>query len=253
MTERERARYDSPGAERTTPYDAPGRRTYPPTNDIDTAVVAPRDLVRWGPVIAGLFAAIATLITLGVLGLAIGLAAYDPGDPARNFGIGSSIWGAISALIAFGIGGWLAGRTAALSGRTSGILQGAMVWFVAIPLLIFMFGSGLSAAARAVGGVATTAAEVAAPVAGQAAEEAAGDPAAQATAQAGGQELGQAAQATAQALQAQVTPERVEQASDVASRAAWGTLLALGLSAAAAIGGGYMGARARPAGDVRVA
>lgn len=249
MTQRERIRSENPAVEGAATYDA-SRRTHQP--GVDAVVATPRDLVRWGPVIAGVFAATATSVTLGLLGLAIGFAAYDPGDPASNFGIGSSIWAAISALIAFGVGGWLAGRTAALSGHSNGILNGAMVWFVTIPLLLFMFGSGLSAAARTVGSVVGTTAQVAAPVAGQAAEETAGDPAAQATAQAGGQDLTQSAQATAQALQNEVTPERVEQAADIASRTAWGSLLGLGLAAAAAIGGGYLGASSRREGEFRL-
>jgi hypothetical protein len=246
MTERERIRENdvrpTVGIYDTSGRVAPVRQTAD-TYDDDIVVNHSTDLVRWGPVIAGLFAALSTLAALSVLGLAIGLSSYDAGDPASNFGLGAGIWGAISALIAFGVGGWLAGRTAALRGHGSGILQGAMVWFVAIPLLLYLLGSGIGALARTAGGVANTAAQVAGPVAGQAAGEAADNPALQGTAQAGAQDLGQTAQATAQALAGEVTPQRVEQATDTASRAAWGVLLSLGLAAAAAIGGGYLGAQ----------
>jgi hypothetical protein len=258
MTEREKVRGDRGGAVKTGIYDAPdttvARRV---EDDIE---VRPTDLVRWGPVLAGLFAALATLVTLSVLGLAVGLTSYDAGDPGRAFGIGAGIWGGLTALISFLVGGWIAGRSAAFSGTTSGIMNGAMVWFVTIPLLVYLLGSGIGALARTAGSVAGTAAGVAGQVAGGAAstaddpalqataQAAAGDPALQATAQA----LGQSAQATAQAIgQAATDPQNIDRAADIAGSTAWGTLLSLGLAAAAAMLGGYLGARPRD--RVRVA
>ena len=228
-------------------YDRPGKAaTVRDTYDDAITVERGRDLVRWGPVIAGLFAALATLATLTVLGLAIGLSSYNVGDQASNFGIGAGIWGAITALIAFGVGGWLAACTAATRGNGSGILNGAMVWFVAVPLLVYLLGSGIGALARTAGNVAETAASAAAPIAGQVAGAAANDPALQATAAVGAQGAGQAVQATAQAIADQVTPQQVEAAASTAGTAAWSTLFSLGLAAAAAIGGGYLGARRQP-------
>ncbi|GAB4202916.1 MAG: hypothetical protein OHK0022_26570 [Roseiflexaceae bacterium] len=211
--------------------------------DENMALVNPTDRVRWGPIIAGMFAALATLATLSVLGLAIGLSALDTSNVGNGFGLGAGIWGAISTLIAFAVGGWIAARTAAVAGSGSGILHGAMVWFVAIPLLLYALGSGIGAITRAVGGAASTAIVAGSQAAGAAAGQAADNPALQATAQAGAQDLGQAAQATAQALGNQITPEQTQQVANSARDAAWTTLLSLGLAAAAAIGGGYLGAR----------
>lgn len=241
----ERAREDRPGAVKTAVYNAPEPRATSTSAVRTTEDVQPADSVRWGPVLAGLFAALATLIALSVLGLAIGLSTYNVGDPLGNFGLGAGIWGAITALIAFLVGGVVAGRTAAFRGTNSGILNGAMVWFVAIPLLIYLLGGGLSALARTAGGVVSTGAQVLAPAAGQAAGAVTNDPALQATAQAGGSNLGQAAQATAQVLGSQVTPQDVQEATDTAARTAWGTLLSLGLAAGASMLGGYLGGRAR--------
>jgi hypothetical protein len=208
--------------------------------------VRPTDLVRWGPVLAGLFAALATLVTLSVLGLAVGLSAYDPNAPLSAFGIGAGIWGAITALISFLIGGWLAGRSAAFSGNTSGVLNGAMVWFVAVPLLIYMLGAGLGSLAGTAGAVAGTAAEVAGSAAANPAVQAtagavAGDPAAQATAQGAVEGV----QATAQAAIDSVTPQDFENAANTAGSTAWGILLSLGLAAGASTLGGFLGGRAR--------
>lgn len=253
MTQRERIDDSQQGAERVGVYDSGASRTaaprqsMAPTSNVHYETdVQPTDLVRWGPIIAGIFAALATLITLSVLGIAIGLSAFNYGDPASNFGIGAGIWGAISALIAFLVGGWIAGRGAAFSGRTSGVFNGAMVWFVVIPLLVYMLGSGIGALARTAGSVAGTAVTAAGQAAGAAAGAAADNPAVQATAQAAGQAaqgLPQAAQATAQAAVGQVSPQDVNQVADTGANAAWSTLLSLGLMAAASILGGYMGAR----------
>lgn len=233
MTQRERIT-----EERTRVYNAPAEERTIEVPDEEMINIAPKDLVRWGPVIAGLFAALSTLAALTLLGVAIGASAFEPGAEARNFGIGAGIWGAITALIAFFVGGLIAGRTSAVKGSNSGIMNGAMVWFVTIPLLLYSLGSGLSALARTAGSIAGTAAEVAAPAAGAAAD----NPAAQATAQAALPD-GAAVQATAQALTDSVTPQQIDQAANTTANSAWGTLLSLGLAAAAAIGGGYLGAR----------
>ncbi len=219
MTQRELQ--PQPGVVKTGVYDTPGERHTAQTyrEDRDVIVTTPTDLIRWGPVIAGFLAAMATLITLSVLGLAIGAATVDGTN--QNLGLGSGIWAAIAALIAFFIGGLLAARTAAVGGHSNGILNGAMVWFLTIPLLVFLLSSGVSA-------FISTAAQAVAPVAGEAIGNV--------------QVPGQPIQAP-DVTPPQVTPEQLEQAGDTVSRGAWGTLLSLGLTAAAAIAGGYVGSR----------
>lgn len=228
MTQRERIREDATPS-RVGVYETGAGHTT--TDDHFTQAA---DQIRWGSVIAGIFTVITTLLGLSVLGLAIGLSAFDPGDPLGAFGIGAGIWGVISALIAFGLGGYMAGATARVRGGDRGLLNGAMVWIVTIPLTLFLLGSGLGALVN----TATNAAGAAGAVVGPAAGAAADDPAVQATAQA----AGQAAQDAAAGVQPP-NPAQVEQASDVAGRTAWGTLLWLGLGAAAAMGGGFAGGK----------
>lgn len=247
MTQRERIEDADHNA---TVYDTGTPRRQSPvvtqqiSPDVDVDVVTPTDRVRWGPIIAGLFTALSTLAVLSVLGLAIGASSFDPGDQARNFGIGAGIWGALSALLAFGLGGWVAARTAAVAGRSNGLLNGTMVWVVGIPLLLYLLSSGVGSLLNTAGRVAGTAATVAAPVAGQAANEAANNPALQATAQAGAAGAAGAVQATAQALQSEVAdPANQQAAANTVRNGAWGTLASLLLGLAAAAGGGYLGAR----------
>jgi len=105
--------------------------------------IRPMDRVRWGAILAGLVTTLSTLVVLSVLGLAIGLTTFETGDRLGNFGMGAGIWGAISTIVAFVLGGWVAARSAAVRGRSNALLNGAMVWAVAIPLVMYLLGSGV--------------------------------------------------------------------------------------------------------------
>lgn len=238
----DRRRSTPNGEESTRTYESPESEIYErdtvmttgtiPTTT-NTAVNLPVDRIRWGSIIAGLFAALATLVVLSVLGLAIGLSNYNPGDPLRNFGIGAGIWGAVSTLIAFFIGGWLAAGTVATRGRGNGMLNGAMVWIVTIPLLLYVAGNSL-------GSILSTASSTVAGAAGPAAAAAATQPQAQAT----GQGLANAAQATATVVAGQLaSPSNQQAIANAGSSTAWGTLTALLVGLIAAALGGLVGAR----------
>ncbi len=198
------------------------------TSDRVLSVTTPTDRVRWGPILAGLFTALTTGLLLSLAALAFGLNQFDPSSTARSFGIGAGIIGAVLWLLAFGVGGYVAARTAALPGRSNGIFNGLMVSLVGIPLLLW----GLSSVVGGLLGTAGTAAQVAAPAAGQAAD----NPAAQDAAQ----DAAQPAQAAAQQQLEQVNPEQV---ADTARNTALGALLPLVLGVAAAGAGGALGAR----------
>jgi hypothetical protein len=223
----------------------------------DVSMVSPIDRIRWSSILAGLFTVLTVLAVLTVFGLALGLSTFDANQP-QNFGIGAGIYGIISALIAFGLGGYMSARTTAVAGRGNAVLNGGMVWIVAIPLIVNLLGSGigtlLGTATDVATSAASTAAQVAAPIAAQAAEEVAADPEAQATLATGAEAVATQAQGVVQDIQQQVEnidAQDVEQAARNVSGAAWITLIALGLTAAAATVGGYLGVRTHPT-DVAV-
>ena len=103
---------------RTSAETAPIRR-YDTTHIADSEEL-PRtlniahDRVRWGAIIAGLLTALTALLVLNLLGLAVGLTTVNaaqataqggaPSDLGRNAGI----WAAISGLLAFLLGGYVA-------------------------------------------------------------------------------------------------------------------------------------------------
>ncbi len=130
-------------------------------DDLDRRLTR-RDLVRWGPIVAGLVTTLATMLVLSVLGLAIGLSAFEPGDTGgTTYSTAAATWGAVSAVLAFVTGGWVAARTTAPGGIAVGLLNGFLVGAAAVALTIWLVGSGvgnlLGAAATNFGEIASVA------------------------------------------------------------------------------------------------
>jgi hypothetical protein len=164
--------------------------------------------------------AIGTLLILTVLGLAIGTSALEPRDVGEGLGVGAAIWGIVSALIAFFLGGWVAAKTAAVAGAGSGMINGLMVGFAILAIVLWLTGSGVSAVVGTLGsniGELTSIAQSE----GTTTEE---------------------AQAEAEA-QVDETLEEVDPASafDTARDAAWGTLAGIVVPLGAAALGGVVG------------
>jgi hypothetical protein len=233
----------------------------------EVAVNTPVDRVRWTSVIAGFFTVLCTIVILTILGIAIGLSTVDPNNP-RGFALGASIYGGAVALLAFFFGGWIAARTAAVGGTGNGILNGAMVWIITIPILVYVLGNGIGSILGTAADLTTKAATIgvqAAPAVATVASQTGANTVptavnAVATPLAGANgattgatqaattipEQAQAAVATVQNQIQDVTPQQIQQTAQSASSIAWTTLLALALSAAAALFGGLAGARTYP-------
>lgn len=103
-----------------------------------------KNRVQFGPIVAGIITAIGTMLILSVLGLAVGASALEPRDAGESLGTAAAIWGAVSAIIAFFVGGWVAAKTAAVAGMGSGLLNGLMVGFGILVLVLWLTGSGVS-------------------------------------------------------------------------------------------------------------
>jgi hypothetical protein len=184
------------------------------------------DRVHWGPIVAGLLTALTTLLLLSLLGLAIGLTSVNAGAAAAqgaapaDAGRNSGIWAAISGVVAFVLGGYVAGRTAAIFNRSWGALNGALVFMLAVPLILWLAGSGLGAVLGSLGSLSGALASN--PDATQAAQGVAGQ-----------------AQAAAQSVQ----PIDVARAAEGARNTAWGALGGSLVALAASALGGYLGTR----------
>jgi len=95
-----------------------------------------KDLVRWGPVWAGLVIAVGSYLVLQLALVASGLV-----DLPTN-GTEDGLWSAAAALVAFLLGGLTAAATAAWRGVGDGILHGLVMWAVALVVLLALAGVG---------------------------------------------------------------------------------------------------------------
>ena len=175
-------------------------------------VMPVRNRVQWGPIIAGVLTSIATLLILSVLGLAIGASVFEPRDAGESIGTGAAIWGALSAIVAFFLGGWVAAKTAAVGGPGSGMINGLMVGATILALLLWLVGSGIASIVGAIGSNIVDIANLA-------------------------QDQGQ----TAQQAQQQAQTADPQQAFENVRDSAWGTLAGLLLPLIAAAVGGWLG------------
>lgn len=182
----------------------------PPAFNLD------RDRVRWSAIWAGLLTALTTMLLLSLLGGAIGLTGFNaataaaqgnvPADAGRN----SALWAGVSGLIAFLLGGWVTGRSAAVFHRGWGAVNGLMVFFLAVPITLWLGSQGLGSLVGALGNFT---------------------------------QMLNPGQLQGAANTAQTNPTAVGDAAARLRDVAWGTLLGLGLGIAASALGGFLGTR----------
>jgi hypothetical protein len=85
------------------------------------------------------------VVILGLVGLALGAHQAGPAhrivkwSEVRRFGL---IFSVVAALLAFVIGGWVAGKTAGARRAETAALHGALAWLVAVPLLLALAALG---------------------------------------------------------------------------------------------------------------
>ena len=116
-----------------------------PAVEVDVADVPMRDRIRWGPIIAGVVTAFAVLLFLTVLGIALGISALGGDDP-QTWGTAAGIWGGLSLLVAFFVGGWMAARAAATLSESDGPLNGFVTGAATLLLLLWLATTALTGA-----------------------------------------------------------------------------------------------------------
>ena len=125
---------------------------------VDTFTVADsRDRIRWGPIIAGIFVAIATQLILSALGAAIGLTVGASGTDAGAVGIGVGIWAIVSLLIALFLGSWVTTAGCGPMNSKTAMLHGLILWATTLAISAWLLASGVTGA---FGMVASNAGEV---------------------------------------------------------------------------------------------
>jgi hypothetical protein len=189
---------------------------------LDTGHTGAEVVSRWGGLMAGCFVTLACLVLFGELGAAIGASAFEPGDRGAPYAWGAGIWGIVSAVLAFFLGGLAGSYVTRIRRRESGLLHGALVWAVAVPVIGFL-GTILALGALTAGSVtAAAAATVDANTPGRPVVTS-----------------DEAARARTEATR----PENIEMAKKTAGGLGWWMVGGLLLSLGAAAVGGRVGAR----------
>lgn len=104
------------------------------------ADVARGDLVRWGPVWAGLVVALSTFLLLSLIFYALGWQSLQQGEEGSTAGIVNGLIGFFS----FFLGGLVAGASTMWRSAKDGLLHGILVWALTTIGIIFLtlFGGG---------------------------------------------------------------------------------------------------------------
>jgi hypothetical protein len=134
--------------EATQPTDgaAPRSRSTRASEDRDRL----QDRVHWGPVWAGVVVALPVYLVLQLLFFALGI--LDVGVDGEGQSTAASIVSAVLALIAFFVGGLMAGSTAASRDSDEGLLHGVLTWAVGI---VAILGLALHGAGALLGNLST--------------------------------------------------------------------------------------------------
>lgn len=215
--------------------------------------------LSWGAIFAGLITALVLQVVLAVLGLAVGMSIWDPGDPAADLGIGAGIWMAVAVLISLFAGGVVTGRLAGVLSPGDGALHGGVMWGLSVLLALWLTTAGVSTILGGAFNVVGTAAGAGAGLVGEDAAEIGAqallrndrDVVVQGVAERTGLTRQEADQIVRDVEQ-QFADTRIDTAAvrataeDVAggvAEASWWALAALLLSALAATGGAAMTAR----------
>jgi hypothetical protein len=105
--------------------------------------------VRWGGVTSGFVVALGIILLLTTLGLAIGITTLNDPRATTDYiepglGIGASLWGAITLLLAFFLGGMVSTRVTDRPDRGGAFMHGTVVWALVSVFLIWLLGQGIS-------------------------------------------------------------------------------------------------------------
>ena len=100
--------------------------------------------IDWSAVWVGVLSALAVAVLFGLAATALG--AHEVGTRGivrwSSFGIGALIFSVVGAFASFAVGGWVAGKIAAFRRSEPSMLHGAIVWLVALPILLVAVSLG---------------------------------------------------------------------------------------------------------------
>jgi hypothetical protein len=96
-------------------------------------------IVSWNGVWVGTLAAIAVALILGLVAIAVGAHEVDQRgriDKWTDVRMTTLVFSVIGAFLSFVVGGWVAAKIGGIRSAERASLHGAIVWLVAVPLLL---------------------------------------------------------------------------------------------------------------------
>lgn len=132
-------RYTS-GTTMTEPHRPQAAAAYREEVAPSAATQPRRDAVRWGAVWAGLLVTLSTFILVELIFFALGWLTFDQGSTGTTAGLISALIG----IVAFFVGGMVAGNTSNWWRAREGVVHGLLVWALGIVGITFLtlFGAG---------------------------------------------------------------------------------------------------------------
>ena len=108
--------------------------------------------VSWGAILAGVVVALLAQFAMEMLGVAIGVGAFEPGEDVLGpaFSTGIVVWLAVTALLSLFAGGLVTGKLSGTADPSSGILQALVMMGIVTFISVFFLTSTLSATFRGV-------------------------------------------------------------------------------------------------------
>jgi hypothetical protein len=115
----------------------------PRRHDMETHETAWRHWpVAWSAIWVGALAALAIGLIIGLIGYAVGAHEVSRFVDWKKMRLTALVFSVGGAFFAFVVGGWAAARIAGIRRSESAMLHGAVVWLVAVPLLLGLAASG---------------------------------------------------------------------------------------------------------------
>ena len=107
--------------------------------DEEAAIRADHWPINWSAIWVGTLAALAVALIVSLAGAALGAHQLGPGGRIaswKDVGFGALVFSVVGAFAAFVVGGWVAGKINGFRRAETDMLHGAIVWLVAVPLLV---------------------------------------------------------------------------------------------------------------------
>ena len=107
--------------------------------DEEAAIRAEHWPINWSAIWVGTLAALAVALIVSLAGAALGAHQLGPGGRIaswKDVGFGALVFSVVGAFAAFVVGGWVAGKINGFRRAETDMLHGAIVWLVAVPLLV---------------------------------------------------------------------------------------------------------------------